>query len=318
MLHIIVNPHSGNGKGASARRQIEAVLQTRGLPFELIATEAAGDTEAWCRRFVDSLSGSQRAARHTILIVGGDGTLNEAINGLLSAACDSPLFDEYQVGFIAAGSGNDFARGHGLPLQPMPALEELLSLIEQNQSTAVDAIQVNGRFAITSAGAGLDGEVAYTVNHAPYKSWLNKLGLGYAAYILSLLRVLLTYRPVDVEVVLDGNRTKHSRVWLAAISNTPYYGGGMRINPAAQADDGIAEVCVVGGLSRFGLLMAFPRVYAGKHVSHPAVSFYRGRSIRILPAEGTRLRVHADGEDAGLAPAAIRIIPQAVRILKRK
>ncbi len=318
MLHILVNPQSGNGKGDSARRQIENALHASGRSFRMIVTDAPGDAEAWCRRFIGSLSDAQPAVRHTIMIVGGDGTLNEAVNGLLSATGGSPLPDRIQLGFIAAGSGNDYARGHGLPLLPLAALEELLSLVDQEQSTVVDAIAANERYAISSAGAGLDGEVAYTANHAPYKSWFNKLGLGYAAYIVSLLRVLLTYRPVDVTLEIDGIRTEHARVWLAAISNIPYYGGGMRINPAAIADDGIAEICIVGGVSRLGLLMAFPRVYAGKHILHPAVNFFRGRDIRILPAAGARLRVHADGEDAGLAPAAMRILPQAVRILKRK
>ncbi len=318
MLHILVNPQSGNGKGASVRRQIEHALHARGRAFRIIATEAPGDAEAWCRRFFGSLSDAQPAVRHTIIVVGGDGTMNEAVNGLLSASGGSPLPGHIQLGFIAAGSGNDYARGHDLPLLTLPALDELLTLVDQDRSTAVDAFVVNDRYAVSSAGAGLDGEVAYTANHAPYKSWFNKLGLGYAAYVVSLLRVLLAYQPVDLTLEIDGVRTQHARVWLTAISNIPYYGGGMRINPIAQADDGIAEVCVVSGVSRFGLLWAFPRVYAGKHVSHPAVRFYRGRDVRILPAAGSHLRVHADGEDAGMAPASIRILPQAVHILKRK
>lgn len=310
MIYFVVNPRSGNGKGIRVWNHLEEILVRQNVVYDKIITQHAGHTSEWCRSFVELADGA--ASSVSLIVVGGDGTLNEAIQGIMEASSGKPVGDWLRLSFIPAGSGNDFARGHGITLEPEIALQQLLTAMASDRKLRIDVLKANGKFAISSFGAGLDGEVAYTANHAPYKQWMNRIGLGYAAYILSLLRVLVSYEPKDMELTIDGKTEKLKRVWLAAFSNVPVYGGGMYINPTAKANDGYAEICVVHDLSRLGLLQAFPKVYSGKHVGHKGVRFFRGKNISIESAGS--IRIHADGENAGNTPAKITVIPQSIQI----
>jgi diacylglycerol kinase (ATP) len=315
LLYFVINPKAGNGKAVKVWYRLEAILGARNIRYNKITTAQAGETAEWCRRLVEKqLASPEIALISTVVIVGGDGTLNEAVQGLMSAAKGQPLNDAIRLSFIPAGSGNDFVRGHGIPFDPEDALKHLLQAVHADRRAPVDVLEVNGRFAVSSIGVGLDGEVAYTANHAPYKRWMNRLGLGNAAYILSLLRVLMFYKPFDAELTVDGVTVSLRRVWLAAFSNIPQYGGGMHINPGADPADAIADICVVSGMSRAGLLAAFPKVYSGRHTGHPHVHFFRGSVIHLTPHRPSRM--HADGEDAGLSPAAIRVIRHALNVVK--
>ncbi len=349
LIYFVVNPKAGNGKALHIWRRLEAALRTYPVRYETVMTRFAGQTASWCRGMVEkllnvpesdfnplfvqprnSLGPEETGAPCTpspiesvhsvsgpgpviIVIVGGDGTLNEAVHGMMTATKGQPLSDKVCLSFVPAGSGNDFARGNGIPLHPDLATKHLLSSLHSDRKR-VDVLEVNGQYAISSIGVGLDGQVAYTANRAPYKPWMNRLRLGYAAYILSLLRVLLFFKPFDAELKIDGKSVSFRNVWLVAISNIPHYGGGMKINPSASPNDGIADICVVSGLSRAGLLAAFPKVYSGRHTNHPRIRFYRGRAIQIVPH--SPMRMHADGENAGHSPAQIRVIPQAVCVVR--
>ncbi|MFY0546283.1 diacylglycerol/lipid kinase family protein [Brevibacillus sp. H7] len=299
MLGFIINPVSGNGRGAAVWAKLKQHLERQGTPYRAFVTKNAGEAQ---KMAVELL---QKEEVTRLVAVGGDGTVNEVMNGIYESGKDC------MFGYIAAGSGNDFARGHSLPTDPLQALDRILS---EKQGEVIDLLKVNGRVAVNSVGAGFDGQVAKTTNEAGYKKWFNRLNLGMVSYVVSVLRVLYSYKPCDAFITVDGKSERLPRVWLIAVSNIPNYGGGMMICPQAVANDGVAEVCVVSDVSRWGLLRAFPLIFSGAHVHHPAVRFYRGKHI-LIQAERP-LVVHLDGEVAAVTPITVEVLEQQQTVLK--
>lgn len=293
MLGFVVNPVAGNGRGLLVWKRLEKELVRRRIGFRVKMTTEQGEA----KKLAESLLRKEEVSK--VIAVGGDGTVNEVMNGIKEAGRSCPF------GHIPAGSGNDFARGHSLERDPVLALEHILA---DHANKAIDLLQVNGQIAVNAVGAGFDGQVAKTTNEAVYKKWLNRLGLGKIAYVMSVIRVLLSYRTCRVKLHIDGRENELNEVWLIAVANIPNYGGGMLICPDAVPDDGKAEVCVVSGVSRWALLCAFPMIYKGTHVSHPGVRFFQGR--RIVIESERELIVHADGEVIASTPIAVEVTPQ--------
>ncbi|WP_412848490.1 diacylglycerol/lipid kinase family protein [Brevibacillus sp. 179-C9.3 HS] len=297
MLGVIVNPVSGNGTGLKVWRQMEPNLRRLGSPFQIRLTSGEGDAEKLSKELI------QKEGVNKIIAVGGDGTVRGVINGIYESKQDC------RFGLIPAGSGNDFARGHGIPMEPLQALDRILSGKEEKQ---IDLILLNGKVAVNSVGAGFDAQVAQVTDRAVYKAWLNRYKLGALAYILSVIRVVCTYQPCDIVLYVDGQEVHLQGVWLVVAANIPNYGGGMLICPDAVPNDGIAEICVVRGVSRLGLLAAFPKIFTGAHANHPGVLFYRGKEVTIQ-AEG-RVPVHADGELVATTPIRVQMIEKCLTI----
>src|SRR5690606_11575715 len=242
------------------------------IPHKIRFTTSSGEITAVCRQLAErsrmQAAPESEGVTDVVAVVGGDGTVHEAVNGLLHAEAHErpgecgPMIPA--LAYIPAGSGNDYARGHGIPLNPEQALASLIEAIRHRRVKRVDVLAAFGQtIAASSFGAGLDAAVAYAANRSYAKRLLGRIGLGSVAYALTLIRVLAAYRPADGVLEVDGRRHTLRKVWLATLSNIDSYGGGMRINPDAVPDDGLSDVCIVSGLSRLGLLFAFPRVYRG-------------------------------------------------------
>ena len=310
MLHFVINPASGNGKSLRAWNRIRPLLEQTGVSHAVHVTSGPGEAAAICRGLAESALAREQfepGKRDVIVVISGDGTLREAANGLLGAgggAADPGRLPALSV--IPAGSGNDFARDHGVPLRPVKALSNLLEAVREGRVRRIDAIRfADGGAAINSCGAGLDAAVAIAVNRSPLKRLLGRVRLARLAYVFLMIRVLAAYRPAAVSLEVDGVRHTFRHVWLAAVTNIPTIGGGMRINPQASPEDGLLDVCVVHGISRLRLITAFPRVYSGTHTSISGVSFLRGKRVRLESA--SPLPAHADGEDAGVNPLDVRV-----------
>lgn len=298
MIGFVVNPVSGNGYGAKVWHKMEAILRTRNIDYTVHFTSHKGEAAQLAQRLIDD------HRPRVVVAVGGDGTVSEVAHGMYQASYPCCL------GYIPAGSGNDFARGHSLPLDPLEALELILS---SSNTRLIDVLTIGDRLAVSTIGVGLDGQVAKATNESVYKKWLNRIRMGKAAYIFALIQVLFTYRPCSAILTVDGNETRFSNVWLIAIANIRYYGGGMMICPDAQPDDGMANICVVSRVSRFELLRIFPLVYSGKHVAHHAVQFLRGQRIDVQADHP--LFVHTDGESAMTTPLHVEVQPKRLPIV---
>ncbi|MGZ0051441.1 diacylglycerol/lipid kinase family protein [Brevibacillus gelatini] len=292
MIGFVVNPVAGNGKGKRAWESIEPVVKGLGAVFSVRETSGEGEAEKLAKQLI------QKEGVNKIIAVGGDGTVHGVLNGIYQSgqAC--------KFGLVPAGSGNDFARAHGIVRDPFVAVERILSEKEERR---IDLLLMNGRIAANSIGAGFDAQVAKAAESAKYKTWLNRCGLGRLAYPISVLLELRTFRPANLSLQVDGQTIDKTGVWLVTAANIANYGGGMKICPMAVADDGLADLCVISNASRAELLRAFLKVYTGTHVTHPKVSFYRGRQIKIETA--VPLMVHADGEVIGETPVQVDILP---------
>ncbi|MGN7469047.1 diacylglycerol/lipid kinase family protein [Brevibacillus sp. SAFN-007a] len=292
MVGVIVNPVAGNGKGKRVWERIKPAVSGLEAVFFVRETSGEGEAEKLAKELI------QKEGVKKIVAVGGDGTVHGVLNGIYQSgqAC--------KFGLVPAGSGNDFARGHGIVNDPVVAVKRILSETEERR---IDLMLMNGRIAANSIGAGFDAQVAKATDSAKYKAWLNRCGLGGLAYVLSVLRELGKFKPGHLHLQVDGQTIDKTGVWLVTAANIANYGGGMKICPMAVADDGLADICVISNLSRVELLRAFLKIYTGAHVTHPKVSFFRGSQITIETA--TPLMVHADGEAIGETPVQVKMLP---------
>jgi YegS/Rv2252/BmrU family lipid kinase len=310
---IIANPTSANGATGLRWSGVEARLRSEGLTFEVKLTEAPGHaTELAEQAAADGAD--------AVICAGGDGTLNEIVNGLMRAdAAKRPM-----LGVIPSGTGTDFARGLNLPKD----LDGIAAMLRRGATRPIDvglasfvrAGQPVSRHFINIAGLGFDGEVSDVVNRE------GKRG-GSLAYFVNVFKVLARYENKRAQVTLigdDGERAFEGEFNMIAVCNGRYFGGGMRVSPHADVRDGLFDVIVIEAMSRGEFALAFPRVYRGTHLSHPKVKTYRAREVKVQPSPqpspkgrgGTeRMFLESEGELFGEAPASFRLLPSALRVI---
>ncbi len=285
----VVNPIAGRGKCKRLWPQIAAYLEELGISLRVEFTQGAGDAIKLARQAaVDGAA--------AVIAVGGDGTLNEVVNGLVG-------YPETVLGVIPAGSGNDFVRSLGLKPSDWQAA---CRLIAQGKTKAVDLGQVNGRHFINVSGVGFDATVVDCAN-----TWGKAHFSSTLAYVAAMLKTLREFKPSHVKIQLDGQEVE-TLSWLVVVASGQYFGGGMWIAPQAEISDGLFDVVVLGDVSKFELLRAFPSIFSGKHLSHPAIKFYRARQVRV---EADRpMMAQTDGEVIGQTPITFQVRPSALRV----
>ncbi|WP_374722413.1 diacylglycerol/lipid kinase family protein [Peribacillus tepidiphilus] len=295
MYCFIVNKVSGNGRALKIWYQIEQKLQEKNVNYSVRFTEKPKHATL----LVQELIHKEKVT--LIVAVGGDGTVHEVINGLVGT--NIPL------GIIPAGSGNDFSRGLGIPFNHEKALERILS----GKPKMIDIGSVNSTYFCTVAGIGFDGEVAQNTNISIHKKLLNFVRMGQISYIISALSVLFRYKPKDISLMIDKKLYKIPKVWLIAVANLPFYGGGLVICPKAESNDGLFDICIVQGMSKWEFLRTFPLVYKGNHISSPSIKIIKGKELEI--ESSTPLLLHGDGEVIGQTPARIKMKPSAIYVI---
>ncbi|MFK7896890.1 MAG: diacylglycerol kinase family protein [Myxococcota bacterium] len=301
---MILNPASA--AGATGRRQgaliaeIEACLGS----VEVECTKQPGDGTRIAH--AAALRGVER-----ILVGGGDGTLNEVVTGLMEAA-DRERLELPRVGLLPLGSGWDFARSLGLPRD----LAGALSLVQRGKTRAVDLGRVTftdtggaarSRYFANEASAGLSGVTVQRVGD------LSKRVGPRIGFILGAVGAILSHRPLDASVEIDGLSVHEGALSMIVAANGCYFGAGMKVAPSASVDDGKLEVVVVRGLSLPRLLLNLPRLALGRHAGHPSVSFHSARSVSVMPKE-IGAPIDLDGESVGTLPMYAEILPKALRV----
>jgi diacylglycerol kinase (ATP) len=237
-----------------------------------------------------NLAGALRAEPAAVVAVGGDGTVNVALQ--LLAGTTTPL------GVLPAGAGDDFARALGVPTEAEGAIAGWL---RSGQTCRVDLGRCGQRWFATVLASGIDSQVS---QRAATMSWPS----GRLRYVIATAAELRTFRPVAFELEVDG-RSLATPATLVAVANTAFYGGGMKIAPPAVPTDGMLDVVVVGPMSKPKLIRSFPRLYRGTHTGLPEVSLHRGRRV-VLRAAG--LSGFADGDLVGELPLEVDCIPGAL------
>jgi diacylglycerol kinase (ATP) len=302
MLGFIVNPASGNGKGAIVWEQVQAEITALGMPFNYKMTQRRGETILLAQELL------QDDDVDTLVAIGGDGTIHEAANALYQSGKTGTV----KLAAIAGGTGNDFAREHRIPEDPSQALR--LIAHERNGGEWIDLFEMNGKIAINCLGVGFDAVVAKNANKAFYKKALNVIKLGKVSYFISAIKAFLTFQPFTAVIQSGESEQRFSSVWMVVVSNIPYFGGGMKVSPHAVCNDGEAEAIVFHSGSRLGLVSIFGSIYSGSHLNNPAVTVLKGSRIRIATDRSQQMQ--ADGEPFDSPVFDLLVLPRALFVVK--
>jgi diacylglycerol kinase (ATP) len=298
---FIINPRAGMGNRRFSG--IAARLRARGAPFHGAMTTGPGDAVVLSQL---ARGGSFRA----IVCVGGDGTLNEVVNGL--ALPDGSIDGSAVVALVPAGTAQDFARGAGIPLELDGAIDRLLlghvSRMDVGRITFEDGKR---HFFINVAGAGFDAEVAERAAEAR-----NAAMASLPAHMLGFATALAGYRNKEITIELEDEPGSATRIRcnLLVVANGPSYAGMMQMAPNAVLDDGLLDVVVIGDVAKLEMLLNIPRAISGTHLEHEKVETHRVRALRLDSTDDALLQ--ADGDVIGRLPARIDVLPGALRVIR--
>lgn len=285
-MHVVLNPIAGGHRAPACWRQIEPSARVAWPNLEVSLTEGPGHATVLTREAVSA--GASR-----VVVVGGDGTIQEAVAGLVHTGV--PL------AVIPAGTGNDFSRTHLIPRN----LAQAMVVASGRHTRKADVGLVNGRPYVNVAGVGFDAEVAAWTKYRT--RWLR----GPWLYVAGVLSQLLLFRPQRMTFTLDGV-PQTQKCLLIAVGNGRYYGGGMMVCPSAEPDDGMLEVVVGGDLSKGETLALLAKVFSGQHIGRPKVN---RSAAQLVTIEGpAHLAVHADGEPVGTLPAEFSVLRSAIEV----
>jgi len=290
---LAVNPTAGRGRAARLALEAEHAIRATWGPVEVLTTTAPGTAIAQVRAAVER--GAER-----VLVLGGDGTLHEAANGLLSASVGQTP----PIGILPAGTGNDYAKMTGtVGLSPTEAVRRLAAggVRRFDVGTAV------GEYFLNSIGIGFDAEVARVVGR-----W--KWATGLPAYLAAVLQVLAKFTPLELTVEADSGSFS-DRLLLLEVAIGPCVGGGFRLTPDARWDDGLLDLCAIRHLWVPGVLIRLPLVMLGRHTRLRHVRMQQARRVTIGSSQAT-LRAQLDGELREVSvPLEIRLLPERLPVM---
>ncbi len=294
--HIVVaiNPEASFGRNRAVGPAVVRTLRSAGY-------EVTSLIEPDLEQLLTTAAAALATKPDALVVVGGDGMVNLGVN--MVAGTTIPL------GIVPSGTGNDMSRGLGIPVgNAQQAIDALLAALNVAPRT-IDAGFVRRADGSTSwfgcvLSAGFDAIVTERAN-------LMRWPRGRQRYNLALLRELALLKPIHYRLTIDGEKSETDAV-LVAVANNVSLGGGMRITPDAELDDGLLDVFVVQPLSRIAFLRIFPRVFKGTHVTDARVSIRRAKHIRI---DAPDVVAYADGERVSALPLEVEVRPGALRVL---
>jgi diacylglycerol kinase (ATP) len=299
---LIANPASGRGKGAQAISGIERSLQNYALDFDLVRTEYPWHASELTRQAVGE-------GYDVIVAVGGDGTVNEVLNGLMSMKGVGEA--RPALGVLCVGSGNDFAFGAGIPKD----LEAGCRVLVEDQRCLVDIGIVTGgdypqgRYFCNGIGIGFDAAAGFEAQKIKHLH-------GFLRYFVAAFKtIFLYYHAPRVRIEYNGRATKQLTLMISIMSGRRL-GGGFMIAPQASMDDGLFDLCIADQISRPRILPLIPKFVKGTHASHPAIKTDRTDRIVVTALEGI-LPAHADGETVCVEGErlSLEILPRELEIL---
>jgi len=279
---VILNPVAGRGAGKKALPEIEATLKSLNIDYDLLITEEPGHAI----KLAEEAGGN---GYESVVAVGGDGTANEVINGLMNAVNNGKITSKLAV--LPVGRGNDFSYGMGVPQDLKSACEILVN----GHSRKIDIGFVKGgdypegRYFGNGVGIGFDAVVGFEAAKLP--SFIT----GMPAYLVAALKTIFLYFNAPLlRVEIDGEVLEQPCL-IVSLMNGKRMGGAFMFAPDSRPDDGLLNLCIAEQVSRIGILSLFPKVMSGTQQDHPAIKMPVGEKINIEAITGS-LPVHADGE----------------------
>lgn len=307
MYYFIVNPNSRCGEGARIWKKLERQLNHDRVDYKVYLTRETGEARTIAKKLTEG-------CREPLVIVavGGDGTINEIVDGL--AFC-GPV----TMGLIPAGSGNDLARSLKLPRSPRRCLKKILrpkyhKLLDYGVLTYGDDHMNHRRFMVSS-GIGLDAAVCHNMLYSKAKLFLNHLHLNHISYVVIGIKQLILAKPSKGYLLLDGvKKIEFNYIYFISAHIHPYEGGGFKFAPEADCSDGKLEVCVVSHQSRRKLLPILASALSGKHKRFKGMRCFACQEVSIHLDKP--MAVHADGESClSQQELHIRCIQKKIRMI---
>ena len=302
-IYIVVNPVSANKTTAREWPLYEKALSDAGFEFDAVLTEYPGHAAELTRKAL-------KLGYKTIMSVGGDGTMNEVVNGFFD---NDRLIDENsRLIVFSRGTGCDFIRTLGINKN----IEDLLAILKRNREKQIDVgrlslVSAEGnmsvKYFLNIADTGIGAETADRVNKN------SKRLSGFLSFMLGTLSTVVLYKNQNFEVVIDDNIHLNGIMNSVIVANGKYFGGGMMVAPDAVMDDGVFDIIILGNLSKPDIIKSFPLIYKGKHMNHPKLKYYRGRKVKVT--SGGKGLIEVDGEIPGRADAVFELMPKAFKIL---
>lgn len=299
--HLLINQAAGSGHGAKVSEKIIQRLTDQHQSFTTYLTEAAGDerviAESLATDVLKPWTGVLEESFPLLIVIGGDGTLHQVLNQFYLMDLDLP------VAYIPAGSGNDFARGIGLPSEPEAALTAILQAREPqiiNTLTYHEKINDERGVFVNNIGIGLDAAIVAATNDSLTKKTLNKYNLGSLAYISSIVKVLFTQKGFPIMVEINGKKIEFCKTFLCTTTNHPYFGGGVGIAPMADPYKENLDLVVVERIAMWKIFRLIIQLVRKNHTHSRYFHHYTGNKLRIvstIPEYG-----QADGEVMGKRP----------------
>lgn len=303
MYIFIVNPIAGSRKAKKIMHSLANTTVYKKMAQTVYMTTGKGHAEYLIHRHI--LMDELHAVKG-IVVIGGDGTLHEVINGL--GSCRIP------IAYIPTGSGNDFKRGAMISLSPEETLE---NLYHRNDplfywaGTYLDE-KWDAYYFMNCLGMGFDAKVAERVNKSVVKSLFHRLGLGKIIYTAALIREVFFFKPFPIRIQTDGHTYEYSNCLFAVVNQHPYFGGGMKINPLANNNNKTVSLLVIDSIPRWKVFALFLTVFFGIHLHLKEVIVHKGEQISIQ-TENPAL-TQSDGETNINQRVTVKIANEPVEI----
>ncbi|MBC8199980.1 MAG: diacylglycerol kinase family lipid kinase [Desulfobacteraceae bacterium] len=303
---FIVNPNAGNGSTGTKWPFIKTLAENRLGSFMTHITAGPGDATVFAKDAVSK-------GIFLIVCVGGDGTLNEVVNGLMEH--EESFRADLTIGFIPNGTGCDFIRTVAIPRN----INEAIDIIAARNVRSIDLGRLvfrdhKGsecrRYFHNIASFGLGGEVAQRVNNT------TKLFGPFFSFIRATLISIFLYGKKQIYLKIDNGNQQMYSIWNVAVANGRYHGGGMLVAPDASVDDGLLNITLIGDLSLAGLFIHLPKLYNGKIKQVDKVITFTGKRIEVTSDQ--RVLLDVDGEQPGTLPVVIDVVPKALNIITAK
>ena len=296
---FVVNPASANGSTGRRWPAIAHAAAAAGLTGQTLLSERPGHVAELTLRAAEN-------GASLVVVAGGDGTVNEAVSGLMRVAPER----RPELAVLPRGTGTDFVRTFRIPTDPERAIEVARSGrtvridVGRVGYTGWDGTKSESWFA-NIGSAGMSGAVAQRANSSS-----KALG-GKASFLWATLAVFARWKNTDVSVEADGER-RQGRMLDVVVANCQFLGGGMWMTPEADPADGLFDVLLIGDITKWDLVTTLPKIYRGRHLPHPKAELLRARRVSVETP--VPLPVELDGEQPGTTPATFEVVPGALRL----
>lgn len=285
---FLINPRSGSGKGINVWQKISAYLATTSISYRAVISKQAGQP----RNLAKNIANKQ-LHNSCLVVIGGDGTLHEAVTGLLEARTTKKL----PFAYILAGTGNDFARGYGISFQPLIAFQQIINARQArliNLGHFYNRQNNSSGIFLNNLGIGFDAAIVKHTVDSRLKSFLNKHHLGTLSYALKTIKVLVHQPPFHVQVSDGQHKYDFSQAFLVVASNHPYIGGGIKIAADQRIDEEQLELAIIEKKQWLPFLWAIVMFASGNLIHSQAAHLFRGRQLTYKAAP--RQYGQVDGE----------------------